>query len=59
VRLVTRQLCGEHPQKGDANMADLFGVPKYPQFTLNLALVFVHKHLLLPNIGSLREMSRE
>ena len=26
---------------------------------LYLALIFVHKHLLLPNIGSLREMSHE
>ena len=44
---------------GFSNVADLFRVSKYPQFTLNLALIFGHKHLPLPKSGRLKEMSRE
>jgi len=40
-------------------MPYLFSVSQYPQFALNLALILVHEHLLLPKSGRLKEMSRE
>jgi hypothetical protein len=44
---------------GFGNMPYLFSVSQYPQFALNLALILVHEHLLLPKSGRLKEMSRE
>ena len=41
------------------DMADLFSVSQYPQFAPDLVVIFVHKHLLLPEAGRLKEMSRE
>lgn len=41
------------------NMANLSRVAQNPQLTLNLALILVHEHLLLPKFGRLTEMSRE
>lgn len=34
-------------------------MPQYPQLALNLALILVHGHLLLPKPGRLKKMSRE
>jgi hypothetical protein len=44
---------------GFGNVANLFGIPKYPQFAFDFALILAHKHLLLPKTGRLKEMSRE
>jgi hypothetical protein len=44
---------------GFGNVANLFGIPKYPQFAFNFTLILVHKHLLLPKSGRLKEMYRE
>jgi hypothetical protein len=44
---------------GFGNMPYLFSVSQYPQFALNLALILVHEHLLLPKSGRLKKMSRE
>jgi hypothetical protein len=41
------------------NMPYLFSVSQYPQLALNLALIPVHAHLLLPKSGRFKEMSRE
>ena len=44
---------------GLTDMADLFCIAQNPQLALNLPFVLDHKHLLLPNLGRLKKMSRE
>ncbi len=44
---------------GFGNVANLLGIPQYPQFAFKFALILVHEHLLLPKTGRLKEMSRE
>lgn len=41
------------------DMTSFFSMAQNAQFALNLALIFVHEHLLHPNLGRLMEMSRE
>ena len=44
---------------GFGNVANLLGIPQYPQFAFKFALILVHKHLLLAKTGRLKKMSRE
>src|SRR6056297_2989945 len=41
------------------NVTALLSMSQYPQLALNLALILVHEHLLLPKPGRLKNMSRE
>lgn len=44
---------------GFCHVAELISMSKNSKLALNLALIFVHEHLLYPRIGRLMEMSRE
>ena len=44
---------------GFGNVANLLGIPQYPQFAFKFALILVYKHLLLAKTGRLKKMSRE